>query len=143
MVPIPRDFVPDLESADLTEDGRIVTLAALPRRLLRYLAANRHRFVSKAELLEEVWGGVAVEESSLHQALKQVRHAVGDTGRQQEVIKTASGHGYRFSAEAVERRRQARISTSAYVGRRSLCHALEQRVDDVAAGRGGVILLGG
>lgn len=95
-------FVLDLDSGELTENGPGVPIAALPSRLLRYLGMNRHRTVSKAELLQEVWGGTAVGESALHQALKQARHAVGDSGRQQSVIKTISGIGYRFAADVVE-----------------------------------------
>lgn len=66
--------------------------------VLTHLVAHRDRVVPKEELLDEVWGSRFVSESALTTRIKQVRQAVGDTGRAQEVVRTFHGRGYRFVA---------------------------------------------
>lgn len=68
--------------------------------LLRYLIANAERVVPKHELLDEVWGHRFVTEAALTTRVKQIRQAVGDTGRDQAVIRTVRRHGYQFVATA-------------------------------------------
>ena len=70
--------------------------------LLRYLIENRHRVVTKQELLEEIWGGAFVSESALTTRVKTARQVVGDSGRAQKVIRTVHGRGYQFVAEVTE-----------------------------------------
>ncbi len=64
--------------------------------LLRYLIENRHRTVTKGELNEAIWQGRIVSESALSSRIKAVRRAVGDTGRDQSIIRTLHGRGFRF-----------------------------------------------
>ena len=66
--------------------------------VLAYLVRNRGRLVTKAELLDEIWGSRFVSESALTSRLKAARRAVGDSGREQRVIGTVHGRGYRFLA---------------------------------------------
>ena len=79
--------------------------------VLAHLVENRHRVVSKNELLDQVWGHQFVTESALTTRIKQLRQAVGDTGKDQRVVQTIHGRGYRFIAtvqevaDAVERPR--------------------------------------
>jgi pimeloyl-ACP methyl ester carboxylesterase/DNA-binding winged helix-turn-helix (wHTH) protein len=70
--------------------------------VLTHLLANRDRVVPKTELLDVVWGGRFVSESALTSRLKAARRAVGDDGRQQRVIATVHGIGYRFVAPVSE-----------------------------------------
>ena len=79
--------------------------------VLAHLVENRNRVVSKNELLDQVWGHQFVTESALTTRIKQLRQAVGDTGKDQRVVQTIHGRGYRFIAtvqevaDAVERPR--------------------------------------
>ena len=66
--------------------------------VLAHLVHHRDRVVAKEELLDEVWGSRFVSESALTTRIKQVRRAVGDTGRDQRVVRTYHGRGYRFVA---------------------------------------------
>jgi pimeloyl-ACP methyl ester carboxylesterase len=66
--------------------------------VLAHLVQHRDRVVPKEELLDEVWGSRFVSESALTTRIKQVRRAVGDTGRDQRVVRTYHGRGYRFVA---------------------------------------------
>lgn len=70
--------------------------------LLVFLIRNRHRFVTKDELLAEVWGGRIVSDATLATRIAAARSAVGDTGRQQCCIRTLSRRGLRFVADVVE-----------------------------------------
>jgi pimeloyl-ACP methyl ester carboxylesterase/DNA-binding winged helix-turn-helix (wHTH) protein len=67
--------------------------------VLLHLVEHRDRVVLKTELLDEIWGDRFVSESALTSRIKSARQAVGDSGGQQQVIRTVRGVGYRFVAE--------------------------------------------
>ncbi len=71
--------------------------------VLRHLVEHRDRVVTKEELLDDVWGDRFVSESALTTRIKAARRAVGDNGREQRLIGTAHGRGYRFLAPVVVR----------------------------------------
>lgn len=64
--------------------------------LLVYLIENRQRVVSKDEILDAVWNGRAVSDSALTSRINAARHAIGDTGARQGMIRTSARKGYRF-----------------------------------------------
>jgi TolB-like protein/DNA-binding winged helix-turn-helix (wHTH) protein len=70
--------------------------------ILVYLIENRDRVVTRDELLENLWKGKVVTDSTLGARLKDVRKAVGDSGDKQEVIKTFHRRGYQFIADVTE-----------------------------------------
>ena len=88
----------DLGRHELRRAGRVVALEPQVFDVLAYLARQGDRLVSKNELLDEVWGDRFVSESALTSRIKSARRAVGDTGRDQRVIRTVYGRGYRFVA---------------------------------------------
>jgi pimeloyl-ACP methyl ester carboxylesterase len=55
--------------------------------------------VPKTELLDEIWGDRFVSESALTSRIKSARRAIGDSGDQQQAIRTVRGIGYRFVGE--------------------------------------------
>ncbi|RWA79180.1 winged helix-turn-helix domain-containing protein [Mesorhizobium sp.] len=64
--------------------------------MLKFFATNPGRVLSKQELMEAVWPDIHVGEDSLFQAIRELRTALGDEGRQ--IIKLMSGRGYLFAA---------------------------------------------
>jgi DNA-binding winged helix-turn-helix (wHTH) protein len=92
-------FELDEDLCELRCHDRRIPIQRRPLELLRHLIRNRHRVVSKAELLEVVWRGVAVSDAALSSALRDLRRALGDDGRTQHTIRTSHGFGYRFVAE--------------------------------------------
>ena len=88
----------DLARRELWRDERIVATAPKVFDLLVYLLQNRERVVSRDELIEAVWAGRIVSESTLASHINAVRNAVGDSGRQQRVIRTVARKGIRFVA---------------------------------------------
>jgi len=68
--------------------------------LLVYLLKNRDRVVSKDDLIDGVWDGRIVSESTLTSRITAARKAIGDTGKDQRLIRTVSRKGIRFVGEA-------------------------------------------
>jgi TolB-like protein/Tfp pilus assembly protein PilF len=64
--------------------------------LLTYLIRNRHRVVSKDDILLAVWNGRMVSESALTTRINAARSAIGDSGVAQRLIKTLPRKGLRF-----------------------------------------------
>lgn len=128
------DFELDESLRELRHQGRPSPLRRRPLELLIHLIHNRHRVVSKTELLDALWPGIVVSEAALLSAMRDLRRALRDSGRSQDIIKTHHGFGYRFVAEV---RRRARTDGVPEDGRLSardvspeLLEALEEACDD-------------
>ncbi|HWS39150.1 MAG TPA: AAA family ATPase [Actinoplanes sp.] len=76
--------------------GKRVPLEPRAFNVLFHLITNRDRVVSKEELLDSVWGDRFVSEASVTTALRAVRVAIGDTGKEQRLIRTVHRRGYQF-----------------------------------------------
>jgi TolB-like protein/DNA-binding winged helix-turn-helix (wHTH) protein len=70
--------------------------------LLRMLMQSPQLLVTKEAIFEEVWSGLAVSDSVLTTAAKELRQALGDDARQPTMIETAHRRGYRFMQPVVE-----------------------------------------
>ena len=64
--------------------------------LLIYLMQNRDRVVSKDDLIASVWGGRIVSDTTLTSRIYAARRAIGDSGRNQTLIRTIARKGLRF-----------------------------------------------
>ena len=93
----------DPDRFELLRDGEPVAVEPQVFDLLVYLLAHRDRIVTKAELLDNVWGDRFVSESALSTRIRAVRRAVGDDGAAQKVVRTVHGRGYRLVADVEER----------------------------------------
>src|SRR5579864_7373747 len=71
------EFELDSCSQSLARGDDRVTLSATPFKTLEFLVRNRHRIISKTELLKEVWGGVQ-ERNTVEQAIGKIRRALGE-----------------------------------------------------------------
>lgn len=87
-------------SYELRADDEVIPVEPQVFSLLLYLIENRDRVVSKDDLIEGVWGGRIVSDATLSSRISAARHAVGDTGEAQEVIRTIRSRGFRFIPEA-------------------------------------------
>jgi TolB-like protein/Tfp pilus assembly protein PilF len=72
--------------------------------LLLYLIQNRERVVSKDDVLDAVWSGRIVSESTLTSHINAVRKAIGDNGDEQRLVRTIARKGFRFVGEIREGR---------------------------------------
>src|SRR5207248_5523220 len=92
-------FELDSERAGLRRpDGETVKLR--PLEILRLLAGNAGRVLSKQQLMEAAWPNVHVGEDSLFQCIREIRTALGDDKRQ--IVRVISGRGYLFEAGVTE-----------------------------------------
>jgi DNA-binding winged helix-turn-helix (wHTH) protein len=66
--------------------------------LLVFLAATAGRVVSKNELIDAVWNGRFIAETTLTRAVADLRRALGDNQRSPEYIETIPKRGYRLIA---------------------------------------------
>ena len=96
-----ENFILDTDDYSLTRNGVKHPIEPQVFDLLVYLIENKNRVVTRDELLEQLWGGRIVSDSAINASLKEARKAVGDTGRQQRIIKTIHRRGYQFIAEVV------------------------------------------
>lgn len=75
-------------------------VAATPKALsiLAFLIRNRHRVVSKTEIVAEVWAGFTVQGNNLSVQLSALRKALA-ADEQQPYVETVPRRGYRFVGE--------------------------------------------
>ena len=91
-----KDFSLDNERRELRSRGKLVAVEPQVFDLLFYLIQNRDRVVSKDDMIASVWGGRVVSDSTLDSRINAVRKAIGDSGEQQEFIRTIARKGIRF-----------------------------------------------
>ncbi|NWB98664.1 winged helix-turn-helix domain-containing protein [Pseudomonas gingeri] len=96
------ECVLDLDRRELLRASQVIATAPQVFDLLVYLAHSRERVVSRDDLINAIWGGRIVSESTLASHINAVRKAVGDNGQQQSVIRTVARKGFRFIAEVRE-----------------------------------------
>ena len=132
-----EDFELDVAGGVLSQSQRPVNIRATPFRLLCCLVERRERIVSPDELIEAVWDGAAVSDTAISSALKELRQALGDSGKRPRFVQTKRRQGYRFVAPVSVR------PPYLYVGRRVLRDRLLGTLEDVAQDGGRVIVLSG
>jgi TolB-like protein len=97
-----EDHVLDVDRRELRRGAQRVALEPQVFDLLVYLLRNRDRVVSKDDLIEGVWDGRIVSESTLTSRITAARKAVGDNGNEQRLIRTIPRKGVRFVGNARE-----------------------------------------
>lgn len=86
----------DLADERLWKAGAPVRVGGKALSLMRVLMQSPQTLVTKDEIFERVWLGLAVSDAVLTTAMKELRQALGDDARQPRVIETVHGRGYRF-----------------------------------------------
>jgi predicted ATPase/DNA-binding winged helix-turn-helix (wHTH) protein len=84
----------DLASERLWKNGEELRLRRKPFAILRHLAQNPQRLVTHEEIVDAVWGKLAMSESLLRTHLHDLRQVLGEN-----VVETVVGRGYRFVPE--------------------------------------------
>ena len=97
-----EDHVLDADRRELRRGSGLIALEPQVFDLLVYLIRNRDRVVSMDDLIAGVWGGRNVSNSTLTSRINAVRKAVGDSGEEQRLIRTAARKGIRFVGEVQE-----------------------------------------
>ncbi|WP_114944866.1 winged helix-turn-helix domain-containing tetratricopeptide repeat protein [Microvirga calopogonii] len=96
------DFVLDPDRRELRRTGDHIELEPQVFDLLEFLIRTRDRVASRDDLLEAVWRGRLVSESTLSSRINAARAAIGDTGTEQRLIRTLPRKGVRFVGDVRE-----------------------------------------
>jgi class 3 adenylate cyclase/tetratricopeptide (TPR) repeat protein len=105
----------DTQRGEVHRDGKLIKLEPLVFYALMYLVQHRDRIVPKRELLEQLWPQQFVSDWVLTRCIKEIRRAIGCSGRAQSFIKTLYGIGYRFVAAVAERPPMLHIGATSVV----------------------------
>jgi len=97
-----EDFVLDTDRRELRRAEAFVAIQPQVFDLIAFLIANRHRVVSRDDVLDAVWHGRTVSDSTLTTRINAARRALGDSGEAQRLIRTIHGRGFRFAGSVVE-----------------------------------------
>lgn len=92
-------YLLDTGSSELLQAGMPIPVEPQVFDLLAILIERRDRVVSKDELVAKVWNGRIVSDATITSRINLARQAVGDTGRDQAVIRTFPKRGFRFVAD--------------------------------------------
>jgi len=80
----------------LTKAGKVLAVEPKAFRALLFLLRNPQKVVSKEEVLNSVWGDVAVGDGSLTRCIWLLRTLLGEDIRNPRYIETVATVGYRF-----------------------------------------------
>jgi TolB-like protein len=99
------DFEFDRAAYELRRKGRRVKLGRQPMDLLIYLAERPRQLISRADIVERLWGAdVFVDvDTGVNTAISKVRQALRDSADAPAFVETVAGKGYRFVAEVTRR----------------------------------------
>ncbi|PYQ38162.1 MAG: hypothetical protein DMF77_24815, partial [Acidobacteria bacterium] len=96
--PVPPEVELDLARYQVRRGGRVQRLEKLPMELLTLLAERRGELVTRAEIVERLWGrDVFVDaDAAINTAVRKVRRALADDSEAPRFLETVVGKGYRF-----------------------------------------------
>ena len=86
----------DPRTGQLWRDGSEVKLAPRAAAVLHLLAERAQELVTKQDLVERVWGGMAVGDDALTSCIQELRGVLGDDARHPNYIETRHRRGYRL-----------------------------------------------
>jgi DNA-binding winged helix-turn-helix (wHTH) protein len=92
----------DRSTGQLTRDGVPIPLRAKTWALLLYLIERPGVLLTRDELLDALWPGVAVMPDTLSKTISELRRALGDDSATPRYIETVHRRGVRFKAPVSE-----------------------------------------
>jgi DNA-binding winged helix-turn-helix (wHTH) protein/predicted ATPase len=94
-------FRRDLRNERLWRGTQELVLRPKTFAVLRCLVEHRDRLMTKEELLNALWPGIAVTDGALMACIRELRKTLGDNPHAPQFIETAHRRGYRFIAPVV------------------------------------------
>ena len=96
------DAVLDFTRCELRRAGKVVELSALEYKLLAAFARNSGRVLTRAQLLDQVWGpGTNVTDRVVDNQVNNLRKKIEPEPERPRYIVALRGLGYRFDVEGV------------------------------------------
>lgn len=91
-------FELDTEMFELRQAGTGVHVEPLVFDLLRFLVENPGRVLSRSAIVDAVWDGRIISDSTISGAIKSARKALREDA---QLIKTIRGRGFQFAGEVI------------------------------------------
>jgi adenylate cyclase len=91
------DFTLDLHAERLVRGTTEVRLRLKSFQVLRVLVEHHGRLVTREEIMQSVWGDIAVTDESITKCVTDIRKALADNS--QEILRTVPRRGFLFEAE--------------------------------------------
>jgi predicted ATPase/DNA-binding winged helix-turn-helix (wHTH) protein len=141
----------DARTGQLWREGSEVKLTPRAAAVLHLLAERAENLVTKQDLLDRVWGGMAVGDDALTSCIQELRGALGDDARRPRYIETRHRRGYRLMVPASAADLSASIVPSQMpaptplrlVGRVGELAELARAFDQARSGRRQVVFISG
>lgn len=93
------NFEADLATGELFHNGTKIPIQQKPFQILALLLQNAGELVTRDELSTQLWPDTYVQKDlSLNTAVRKLRIALGESGRNTTFIETVGSRGYRFVA---------------------------------------------
>ena len=140
----------DARTGQLWRDGSEVKLTPRAAAVLHMLAERAQELVTKQELFDRVWGGMAVSDDALTSCIQELRGALGDDARRPRTSRPGTGaviaswcRLLRSPIEAAAPRRLSWPEPSRLVGRVAELEELARGFDHARSGRRQVVFVTG
>jgi DNA-binding winged helix-turn-helix (wHTH) protein len=92
------DFELATERFELRRNGTSLHVEPLVFDLILLLLRSPGRVVGREEMVDRIWQGRLVSESTIDGCIKSARRILGDSGDNQSYIRTVRGRGFEFAA---------------------------------------------
>jgi pimeloyl-ACP methyl ester carboxylesterase/DNA-binding winged helix-turn-helix (wHTH) protein len=92
----------DIARRELRRGEELVQVEPQVFDLIVHLVRNRDRVLSKDDLINAVWNGRIVSDSTLTSRVTAARKAIGDNGERQDLIRTVARKDLRFVGDVTE-----------------------------------------
>jgi len=89
----------DTKERSVFKKGERIKTSTLNFDLLVYFAQNPNKIISRSELLENVWRGRIVSDSTVYKQVKRLKEGFLTQLTTKELIQTIHGQGFMFTAE--------------------------------------------
>lgn len=86
-------------TGELLRAGSPVAVEPQVFDLIRFMAQNPDRLLTRDDLVDAVWGGRIVSDQAISSRVSAARTVLGDDGKAQRIIRTVPRRGFRFVAE--------------------------------------------
>ena len=93
------EFELDTENFELHHLGVALHVEPQTFDFLLFLIQNSDRIVTRDDIIEHVWQGRIVSDTTISSCVKSARKVLGDDGENQRYIKTTRGRGFQFIAK--------------------------------------------
>lgn len=99
-----NNFSIDPDAFELRVDGDPVAVEPLVLDLIIEMAGRPGVVRTRDDLIETVWKGRIVSDTTISTAIKSARKALGDTASDKRIIRTIRGRGFQFVGKASDNR---------------------------------------